>query len=138
MIAVGSGFKTKSVRAKQSKKMLLYGLSKFDTIEIAKKDEKFSSLSTWLGIKKQVDVYIKDDIYITVPKRKKKIINAFIEYNRPILAPINKDAKLGVLNIFLNDELFSQHDIFSMENIKKVNIFSRIIKSFNYFVWGDV
>ena len=26
----------------------------------------------------------------------------------------------------------------SMEKIKRVNIFSRIIKSFNFFVWGDV
>jgi D-alanyl-D-alanine carboxypeptidase (penicillin-binding protein 5/6) len=43
-----------------------------------------------------------------------------------------------VLNIFLNDELFAQHDVFSMEKIKKVNIFSSIIRSFNFFVWGDV
>ena len=31
--AVGSGFKSKSIRTKESRKMLLYGLSKFDTIE---------------------------------------------------------------------------------------------------------
>ena len=136
--AVGSGFKTNSARTKESRKMLLYGLSKFDTIEIAKQNEKFSSLDTWLGKKNKVDIYVKDDIYITVAKRKKKIISAYIQFNGPIPAPIEKDVKLGVLNIFLNDELFSQHDVFSMEKIKKVNIFSRIIKSFNFFVWGDV
>ena len=26
----------------------------------------------------------------------------------------------------------------ALEKIKRVNIFSRLIKSFNYFVWGDV
>ena len=71
-------------------------------------------------------------------KRKKNLINAYIQYNGPIPAPIEKDAKLGVLNIFINDELFSQHDVFSMEKINKVNIFSRLIRSFNFFVWGDV
>jgi D-alanyl-D-alanine carboxypeptidase (penicillin-binding protein 5/6) len=135
--AVGSGFKTKSARTKESRKMLLHGLSKFDTIEIAKKNEIFSSLNTWLGKKNKVDVYVKDDIYITVPKRKKKTISAYIQFKGPIPAPVEKNAKLGVLNIFLNDELFAQHDVFSMEKINKVNIFSRLIRSFNFFVWGD-
>ncbi len=71
-------------------------------------------------------------------REKKKSISAYIEYNGPIPVPIEKDAKLGVLNIFLNDKLFSQHDVFSMEKIKKVNIFSSLIRSFNFFVWGDV
>ena len=136
--AVASGFKTKSSRTKESRKMLLHGLSKYDTIEIAKKNEVFSSLEAWLGKKEKVDVYVNDDIYITVPKRKKNTVTAYIQYNGPIPAPIEKDVKLGVLNIFVNDELFAQHDVFSMEKIKKVNIFSRIIKSFNFFVWGDV
>tara|TARA_B100001964_G_scaffold110601_1_gene123619 strand:- start:132 stop:761 length:630 start_codon:yes stop_codon:yes gene_type:complete len=136
--AVGSGFKTKSARAKESRKMLLHGLSKFDTIEIAKKNEIFYTLETWLGKKNKVHVYVKDNIYITLPKRKKKIISAYIEFNGPIPAPIEKDAKIGVLNIFLNEELFAQHEVFSMEKIKKINIISRLIRSFNFFVWGDV
>ena len=138
LIAVGSGFRSKRSRADESKELLTYGLKNFDTIEISKKNEKLISLDTWLGKKEKVDIYVKDDIYITVPKRKKKSISAYIEYNGPIPVPIEKDAKLGVLNIFLNDKLFSQHDVFSMEKIKKVNIFSSLIRSFNFFVWGDV
>ena len=136
--AVASGFKNKSSRTKVSKKMLLHGLTKYDTIEIAKINEVFSSLDTWLGKKEKVDVYVNDDIYITVPKRKKNTLTAYIQYNGPIPAPIEKDAKLGVLNVFLNDELFAQHDVFSSEEVKRVNIFSRLIKSINFFVWGDV
>ena len=37
LIAVGSGFKTKSLRASESNKLLNYGLVKYQTIEIAKK-----------------------------------------------------------------------------------------------------
>ena len=36
-----------------------------------KKMKAFSSLDAWLGKKQKVDIYVKDDIYITVPKRKK-------------------------------------------------------------------
>ena len=138
LISVGSGFQSKSARGKESKKLLLWGLNKFDTIEIAKKNEILSYLDTWLGKKEKVGVYVKDDIYVTVKRRKKKSISAYIEYNGPVPTPIEKDAKLGELNIFINNELLSKHDIFSIEKIKKVNIFLRILRSFNYFFWGDV
>ena len=138
MIAVVSGFQSKRSRINESKKILTYGLTNFDTVEISKKNEKFLSLDTWLGKKEKIDIYVKDDVYITVPKRKRNSISAYIQYNGPIPAPIEKDDMLGVLNIFINDELFAQHDVFSMEKINKVNIFSRLIRSFNFFIWGDV
>jgi D-alanyl-D-alanine carboxypeptidase (penicillin-binding protein 5/6) len=138
LISVGSGFQSKRARIDESKNILTYGLTNFDTIEISRKNEKFLSLETWLGKKEKIDIYVKDDVYITVPKRKKSSISAYIQYNGPIPAPIEKDVKLGVLNIFINDELFAQHNVFSMEKIDKVNIFSTLIRSFNFFVWGDV
>ena len=79
-----------------------------------------------------------EDIYLTIPKRKKKIIEVILEYEGPIEAPIKKGDKLGFINIFISDELVKKADIFSNEDIKKVNIFSRLIRSLNYLVWGDV
>ena len=35
---------------------------------------KFSSLEVWLGKKKEVDVYINEDIFITVSKGKKRLL----------------------------------------------------------------
>ncbi len=137
LISVASGFNTKSSRGKESKKILLWGLNKFDTIEVAKKMEVFSSLGVWLGKKENVQVYVKDDIYVTVPKRKRKLVKAHIEYNGPVKAPIEKDSILGELKVFLNDELYSTHDIYAYEKVKRVNVFARIIKSFNFLVWGD-
>ena len=137
LIAVASGFPTKNARSKESQKLLLWGLSKFDTIKIAKNNEIFTSLDTWLGKKDKVNVYVKEDIFITIPKRKKKTISAYVEYKGPIVAPIKKDTRIGELVIKINDEVFKKYEVFSIEDIKKVNIFSQLIKSFNYFVWGD-
>ena len=49
-----------------------------------------------------------------------------------------KDQKLGVLKVFFNDELLSEHNVFVLNNVQKVNLFSRLIKSINYLIWGDV
>ena len=71
-------------------------------------------------------------------KRKKKTIKAVLEYEGPIEAPIKKGEKLGLLNVYISGELKKQIDILSAENIKRSNVFSRLFKSLNYLVWGDV
>ena len=138
MSAVASGFKTKSSRSRESMKLLNWGLRKFDTIQIAKKDEIMTSLNVWLGKKSKVEILPSEDVYLTIPKRKKKIIKVVFEYEGPIPAPIKKGDTLGLLNVYVSDELKKQINILAAEDIEKSNIFSRILKSLNYLVWGDV
>ena len=138
LIAVGSGFKTKNSRSKQSMKLLIYGLTNFDTIEISRDDKIFSQLDVWHGTKKKLDVYTKRNIYETIPKAKKKYLTVKVLYNGPINAPIKKDDVVGKLTITYKDDLISEYDIYSYENIKRLNIFSRIISSINFLIWGDV
>ena len=138
LIAVGSGFETKNSRSRQSKKLLTWGLTNFDTIQIAKTDEEISNLDVWLGKKDKVQVYVKNDIYKTIQKARKKNLKAYIEYNGPILAPIEKDQELGILKILYKDEIINEFKVYAFEDIKKLNVISRIIKSINYLIWGDV
>jgi len=138
VIAVGSGFQTKSSRSRGSIKLLNYGIRRFDTIKVALKNEPVASLNVWLGKKNKVDVVVSEDIYFTVPKRKKNIIKAIIEYNGPIKAPIKKGEIIGKLNVYVLDELTKEIDLLSNEDIKRANVFSRLLKSINYLIWGDV
>ena len=41
LIAVGSGFNSKNARSKQSARLLTYGLTNFDTIEIYNNENSF-------------------------------------------------------------------------------------------------
>ncbi len=136
--AVGSGFKTKNSRSRESAKLLNWGLKKFDTIKIVKKGEIFTDLKVWLGKKSKVGVTSEEDFYITIPKRKKKTIKAILEYEGPLQTPIKKGTKVATLNVYVSDDFVKEIDIFAAEDVKKSNIFSRLFTSMNYLVWGDV
>ena len=138
LIGVGSGFKTKRDRSRESAKLLKWGMTNFDLIEVAKKNRELTELEVWLGQKNTVKVYVKQDIYKTIPKARKRYIKAVVEYDGPIEAPIKKNDKLGKLNLFFKDELIKSYNLLSLEDVKKVNIFTRLIKSINYLIWGDV
>ena len=138
LIAVGSGFKSKNSRSKQSAKLLTYGLTNFDTIQLFKKKENIALIDVWLGKKKQIKSYINIDVYKTIPKARKKYLKAVIEYDGPIKAPILKDQVIGTLKIYYKEDLIDQLDLHAKSSVQRKNIFSRIISSINFLIWGDV
>ena len=138
LIAVGSGFNTKKDRSRESAKLLTWGLTNFDLIEIAKSNTSIENVNVWLGKKDVVGTYVKADIYKTIPKARKKYLKVSIIYNGPIEAPIKKDDILGKLKVKYKDELIEEYDLFAFEGVKKLNLFSRLMKSINFLIWGDV
>ena len=138
LIAVASGFETKNSRSRESSKLLTYGLTNFDLVEINKSGEDFDSVDVWLGKKDFVKVYTKEDIYKIIKKGKKKLLKVKMSYEGPVEAPISKDQVLAKLRIIYDDELIDEYDLLAKEQVNKVNIFSRLMKSLNYLIWGDV
>ncbi len=138
IIAVGSGFVSKNERSKQSLKLLTYGLTNFDTINIAKKDEIFDELDVWQGTQKTIRSYINEDVYQTIPKAKKKYLKVSVNYQGPLKAPILKNDIIGKVKISYKDEQIGEYDLLAYEDVKRQNIFSRFISSINFLIWGDV
>ncbi len=138
IIAVGSGFVSKNSRSKESLKLLTFGLTNFDTINIAKKDKIFDELEVWQGTKKTVKSYISEDVYQTIPKAKKKYLKVSVDYQGPLKAPILKNDIIGKVRISYKNEQIGEYDLLALEDVKRQNIFSRFISSINFLIWGDV
>ena len=138
LIAVGSGFNTKNSRSKESIKLLTYGLTNYDLVEIAKSNKPFQKINVWLGKQDTVDASTDQDIYKTIKKAKKKLLKVSVKYEGPIEAPIQKNQKIATLRVVYDQELVGEYDLFSSKEVKKLNFISRLIKSINYLIWGDV
>jgi len=138
LIAVGSGFESRNSRSRESSKLLTYGLTNFDLVAIAKANESIDNLDVWLGKEKTVSVYAKDDIYKTIQKAKKNLLKVSLKYDGPIEAPIAKDQVVAKLRVVYDQELIGEYDLLAAKDVKKVNFFTRLMKSLNYLIWGDV
>jgi len=138
LIAVGSGFDSRNARSRESAKLLTYGLTNFDLVEIAKTNEPLDELDVWLGKEKSISVYSKNDIYKTIQKGKKDLLKVSLKYDGPIEAPISKDQVVAKLRVVYDQELVGEYDLLATKEIKKVNFFTRLMKSLNYLIWGDV
>ena len=138
LIAVGSGFETKNSRSRESSKLLTYGLTNFDLVEINKSSKTIDKVDVWLGKENQVDVYVNEDIFKTIKKAKKNLLKVALKYEGPIEAPIKKDDVIGKFRVVYDEELIGEYDLLAAKDVNKVNVFTRLIKSLNYLIWGDV
>tara|TARA_Y100000816_G_C26093736_1_gene578387 strand:- start:720 stop:1871 length:1152 start_codon:yes stop_codon:yes gene_type:complete len=138
LIAVGSGFETKSSRSRESSRLLTYGLTNFDLVEISKSKKAFTKFDVWLGKNDFIEVYTKEDIFKIIKKAQKKLLKVKVSYEGPIEAPIRKNQVLGKLKVIYNEDLIGEYNLLALNDVKKVNIFSRLMKSLNYLIWGDV
>ena len=138
LIAVGSGFNSKNSRSRESTKLLTFGLTNFDLVNISKAKKPFDKVEVWLGKQDNVEVYTSQDIYKTIKKAKKKLLKVSVKYDGPIEAPIKKDEKIAILKVVYDDELVGEYDLLASKEVKKVNFVSRLLKSLNYLIWGDV
>ena len=137
LIAVGSGFKSNSLRASQSRKLLTWGLTNTETFEIAKKEETYFDINTWLGKKKIAKGYTKEDVYVTINKKNLRSFEVFLEYTGPAKAPISKDEEIALIQIYNKKKLVKSVPIYSTEEVKKINFLLSILTSLNYMIWGD-
>jgi D-alanyl-D-alanine carboxypeptidase (penicillin-binding protein 5/6) len=137
LIAVGSGFKTNALRSSQSRKLLTWGLTNTETFEISKNKETIFEIKTWLGKKKNIKGYTKEDIYTTIGKKDLKYFEVTLEYAGPLKAPIEKNEIIASINIYNKKELIKSTPVYAVEKMKKINFLSSLLMSFNYMIWGD-
>ena len=138
LIAVASGFETKNDRSRESAKLLTWGITNFSLVQIASKNKEIAELDVWLGKKKKVKAYIDTDIYKTIPKARKKYLKVTIDYDGPIPAPIKKNDVIGIMKISYKGKILNELNLLAYEDVNRLNIFSRLAKSINYLIWGDV
>jgi D-alanyl-D-alanine carboxypeptidase (penicillin-binding protein 5/6) len=138
LIAVGSGFDSKNSRSKESSKLLTWGLTNHDLIEIAKSNIPIEKINVWQGKKLFLLTYVNENIYKTIPKARKKFLKVSINYKGPIKAPIKKDDVVGTLKVTYKNELVNEYNLLAFEDIQRLNIVSRLMQSISFLIWGDV
>ncbi len=138
LISVVSGFPNKNLRSSESLKLLNWGFRNTNTFEISKKDVTLFELDTWLAKNKKIKAVSKEDFYLTISKKELRGLKVKLEYNGPIVAPIQKGEKVANIIISKKDEIIKTLPLYAAEDLKKVNFFRSLVTSINYLIWGDV
>lgn len=125
LISVVLGDDSDKARTQSSQALLNYGFRFYETHRLYQADEALSNARIWYGEQEQVSMGVNRDIYITIPRGRYGDLDASMEIDAEISAPVERGQQLGVVNIRLDDELLQSEQIVALQPVAEGSLFVR-------------
>ncbi len=136
ILSVVSGTDSKNARSRETVRLLSYAENRFDLLKINKIDKNYN-IKTWNLKQKTVQLELKNNIYLTIPKRKKNKLKIEIDHEKDILSSeLKKGSPVSKLNIYYDNNLIKSETLYSSVNTEKENFFVRFLNSISLLIWG--
>jgi D-alanyl-D-alanine carboxypeptidase (penicillin-binding protein 5/6) len=129
LISVVLGADSDKARTQSSQALLNYGFRFYETHKLYRAEEVLKTARIWYGDQEQVSLGVGKDIHITIPRGRYRELDASMEIDREISAPITQGQQLGQVNIKLDDELMLSEDIVAMQDVAEGSLFVRAMDS---------
>jgi serine-type D-Ala-D-Ala carboxypeptidase (penicillin-binding protein 5/6) len=136
ILSVVSGTESKNARSRETVRLISYAENRFDLLKINKIDKSYY-IKTWNLKQKTVQLELKNNIYLTIPKRKKNKLKIEIDHEKDILSrELKKGSPVSKLNIYYDNNLIKSETLYSSVNTEKENFFVRFLNSISLLIWG--
>ena len=126
LISVVMGTDGEGSRAKASQVNLNYGFRFYETHNLYKSGDVITDVKVWKADTDTLELTVKDDFYITVPRGQYKKLESLVEVDNKIIAPIKEAAYQGILKILLSNETIASVPLLAKKSISKGNIFNQL------------
>jgi D-alanyl-D-alanine carboxypeptidase (penicillin-binding protein 5/6) len=136
LISVVLGTRSEEARARETQKLLNYGFRYFQTLSLYEAGAELSRSKVWKGLQDQVSLGILDDVIITVPRGSRKDVEAKLEVDTVIEAPIQQGQELGTLKITLAGETLVEQPLVALKPIEEAGFFARLWDAIKLFFIG--
>lgn len=123
LISVVLGTASEKSRAAVSQSLLNYGFRFYKTHKLYAAGEILNHSRVWKGAVDEVALGLSDDLHITIPRGSYKQLDALMDVDANIEAPINKGEQLGAVRITLNEEKLSAVPLVALQRIEEGNLF---------------
>nr|WP_317360133.1 D-alanyl-D-alanine carboxypeptidase family protein [uncultured Tyzzerella sp.] len=126
VLASGWGDKGKKQKWIDTKTLLNYGFENFSYKNILNNTDISNTILVEKGEKDNASLYYENDIILPLSKDEENKISIKLDYIKTIKAPVKENEKVGVANIYLDNNLLAQTNILTKEAIDK--------KTFNSYI----
>jgi D-alanyl-D-alanine carboxypeptidase (penicillin-binding protein 5/6) len=133
LLSVVMGASSQESRAAESQKLLTYGFRYFETAHLYRADEALRQVRVWGGQHQTVNLGLSADVVMTIPKGIRDELQAEIQIQNEILAPIEKGDELGSLTISVPDKEDISVPLTALNGVQQAGVFARIWDSILLF-----
>ena len=125
LLSVLLGSTSESTRAQESQKLLNWGYQNFDGVQLYAPGEAVKSIEVWKGAEARVAAGFARGLVVTVPKGAAGKLQAELLTLPPVLAPVPKGQKVGVLRVALGNEPLGEYPVVALERVAAAGLLGR-------------
>jgi D-alanyl-D-alanine carboxypeptidase (penicillin-binding protein 5/6) len=132
LVSVVLGTPSDLVRTEESMRLLTYGFRFFETHKLYNAATPLVNARVWQGQQTETPLGLTTDLYVTVPTGQYKKLQANLDLNNPIKAPLVKGQPYGTLNIVIGDQVVASKPLIALADNPKGGLFRRASDSVKY------
>jgi D-alanyl-D-alanine carboxypeptidase (penicillin-binding protein 5/6) len=133
LISVVLGADSERSRKAESRKLLNYGFRTFETLSLYAPGEELSTTRLWKGQQDQLSLGVHSVVRMTIPRGSRDRLDAVMEIDKFIQAPVAGGDRFGQLVVKLDGEILLEQPLVALHGVEPAGFFSRLWDSIALF-----
>lgn len=139
LLLVVNGLSSEQERASEVLKLMTWGMQTFNNYSLFKPGEMVDTIPVSLGKENSVSATVLEEVIITLPILSRKGLKVEVHYNNPVAAPIEKNAVLGKMIVYLpSQEQPLEIPLVAAVSVDRAGFLKKIRDSMSYLIWGKI
>jgi len=132
LISVVMGEPNDSTRTEDSIRLMTYGFRFFETHKLYSATTPLTQVRVWKGEKGEIPLGVLEDMYVTVPTGQYKRLQAVLNMDNSLKAPVVKGQVCGTINIVLNNQVIASKPLIALDGSPQGSLLRRAADSVKY------
>ena len=125
LISVVLGTRSEKARADQSQKLLNYGFRFYESHPLYSAGATLKDVRVWEGTDESLPLGLSTDLTVTIPRGQYKKLEATMDIDNQIIAPVQKGQEMGMVQVKLNGEEIVTMPLVALKEVTKGGLLQR-------------
>lgn len=125
LVAVVLGTNSNKARTDQSQKLLNYGFRFYESHTLYAAGENLKEVRVWEGEKEALGLGLMKNLTVTIPRGQYKQLEASMDIDQTIIAPVQKGQEMGSVHIKLNGDDIINMPMVALSSVAKGGLLQR-------------
>jgi D-alanyl-D-alanine carboxypeptidase (penicillin-binding protein 5/6) len=126
LITAVMGTDSEEARTRETQTLLNYAFRFYETHKLYAANKSIASSRIWKGNKDSFDLGIKRDLWITIPRGRYDKLDASININPVIIAPVQKGSIQGNLKVSLDGKELATRPLIALDSVNEGSFYERL------------
>ena len=133
LISVIFGAPSMNERANQTRSLLAWGYSNFETISVQPANQVLAKAKVYFGKENTVQIGLAENFNVTMPKGQANAIKTQINVQPNLKAPLKQGQVVGKLTATLDGKVIAEKPLVALKAVEEAGFFSRMFDHIKQF-----